>query len=127
VVGAHLSGEPLNHELTNRGAVFVRACRTASEYRLYALPNTTPPKPGLVRDPAFIGSGIEIEVWSLDRAMFGTFVDAVPAPLAIGTVTLDDDTEVNGFVCEPYAVQNATEITEYGGWRRYMKARSALP
>jgi allophanate hydrolase len=119
VAGAHLSGQPLNHQLTSRRARLVRACKTSPEYRLYALGGTVPPKPGLVFDPAYRGAGIDIEVWSLDRAAFGSFVDEVPPPLAIGTVKLEDGTSVNGFVCESYALANATEITEYGGWRAY--------
>jgi allophanate hydrolase len=124
VVGAHLRGQPLNRELTERGARFVCATKTAAEYRLYALPNTSPPKPGLVRDPAFAGPGIEVEVWSLDPASFGDFVAKIPSPLGIGALRLDDGTEVRGFICEPYSVRGAREISEYGGWRAYL-ARSA--
>ena len=118
VAGAHLSGQPLNHQLTSRGGKLVKTCRTTADYRLYAL-DTSPPKPGLVREPGFQGPGIELEVWSLDAPSFGAFVDEVPAPLAIGMLALDDGSSVNGFVCEPHALAQATEITEYGGWRRY--------
>jgi allophanate hydrolase len=121
VAGAHLSGQPLNHQLTSRGACLVRACRSSSNYRLYAL-STTPPKPGLVFDARYSGGGIELELWSLGAAAFGAFVDEVPAPLAIGTVTLDDGTTVNGFVCEPSALDDATEITAHGGWRAYRES-----
>ena len=124
VVGAHLRGQPLNRELTERGAHFVRSVKTAAEYRLYALPNTTPPKPGLVHDPAFAGPGIEVEVWSLEAAAFGDFVAKIPSPLGIGSLRLEDGTEVRGFICEPYAVRGARDITEYGGWRAYL-GRSA--
>ncbi len=119
VVGAHLSGEPLNHQLTDLGGRFVRAARTTPAYRLYALPNTTPPKPGLVR--ASDGGGpIELEVWALSPAAFGTFVAKIPAPLAIGRIALDDGTAVSGFLCESYAADGATDITATGGWRRYL-------
>lgn len=124
VVGAHLAGQPLNHQLTSRGAELVKACRTSPEYRLYALAGTVPPKPGLVCDPQYRGPGIEVEVWSLGEAEFGSFVNEVPAPLAIGTLLLDDGTRVNGFVCEPHAVGSATEITSYGGWRKYRQAEA---
>jgi allophanate hydrolase len=125
VAGAHLSGEPLNHQLTSRGARLVRACRTSHHYRLYALAGTVPPKPGLVRDPTFESGGIDVEVWALDRAGFGSFVDEVPAPMAIGTVILEDGATVNGFVCEPYALDGAVEITAYKGWRQYLAAKVA--
>jgi allophanate hydrolase len=120
VVGAHLRGQPLNRELTERGARFIRGAKTAPQYRLYALPNTEPPKPGLVCDPAFTGPGIEVEVWSLDAAAFGGFVAKIPSPLGIGSLRLDDGSEVRGFICEPYAVRGAREVTEYQGWRAYL-------
>jgi allophanate hydrolase len=122
VAGAHLTGQPLNYQLASRNARLVRACRTSPHYRLYALAGTEPPKPGLVFDPTYAGDGIEVEVWALDRAAFGSFVDEVPPPLAIGTVLLEDGASVNGFVCEPHALGRATDITSHGGWKRYREA-----
>ncbi|MEZ0265801.1 MAG: allophanate hydrolase [Phycisphaerae bacterium] len=120
VVGAHLSGMPLNHQLTSRGARLVRACRTAKAYRLYVLPNTTPAKPGMVRGAAG-GAAIEVEVWALSSAAFGAFVAEIPpGPLCIGTVELEDGQTVKGFLCEPHAVEGAGEITTLGGWRAYV-------
>jgi allophanate hydrolase len=121
VVGAHLSGQPLNWQLTDRGARCVRTCRTAREYRLYALDRTMPPKPGLVREPGFEGPGIEVEVWAVPEDKFGGFVAAVPPPLGIGNAVLDDGQTVKCFVCEPYAITGAAEITRYGGWRNYVR------
>lgn len=123
VVGAHLTGMPLNHELTGPGGTLVKTCRTAGEYRLYVLPNTTPPKPGLIREPGFAGKGLEVEVWKVTPAAFGRFVQNIPAPLGIGKVTLDDGSQVSGFLCEPYALHGAQEITELGGWRAYIASR----
>jgi len=119
VVGAHLTGMPLNHQLTTRHARFVERTRTADCYRLYALPNTTPPKPGLVRD-AQGGSAIEVEVWDVPLGGFGSFVAEVPTPLGIGSVELGDGSVVKGFICEPWALQGATEITALGGWRTFL-------
>ena len=120
VVGAHLSGEPLNHQLTSRGARLVATTSTAPVYRLVALA-TAPPKPGMIRldrgDPA--ASAIEVEVWELDVAGFGSFVDEVPAPLCIGRVQLVDGTDVAGFLCEPLAAEGARDITAFGGWRAF--------
>ena len=125
VVGAHLSGQPLNRELTDLGARFIRAGHTAACYLLYAL-DTTPEKPGLVRSPEpGDGEHIELEVWELDLAAFGAFVARIPAPLAIGTVELDDGTQVQGFVSEPARIQGARDITAYGGWRAYLRSRLA--
>ncbi|MBN8999086.1 MAG: allophanate hydrolase, partial [Rhizobiales bacterium] len=120
VVGAHLTGMPLNHQLTGAGGVYLRTAHTAPGYRLYVLPDTEPPKPGLVRDPDYHGGGIELEVWALPPAAFGAFVDAIPAPLGIGKVKLDDGSSVSGFLCESYAIGEAREITDLGGWRAYI-------
>jgi allophanate hydrolase len=122
VCGAHLSGLPLNHQLTSLGAHLVRATRTASTYKLFALPNTTPPKPGLVRtatDEEGAGA-IEVEVWELSLEAFGRFVAAIPAPLGIGTVALEDGSTVQGFLCEAATVRGARDVTAYGGWRGFL-------
>jgi allophanate hydrolase len=119
VVGAHLTGMPLNHELTVPGGRLVKTCRTAGDYRLFALPNTTPPKPGLLREPGYQGDGLEVEVWALPADAFGRFVQKIPAPLGIGKVVLDDGCSVSGFMCEAYAVEGAEDVTRHGGWRAY--------
>ncbi|MEZ5356996.1 MAG: allophanate hydrolase [Bryobacteraceae bacterium] len=124
VLGAHLSGQPLNHELTSRGARLVRTCRTAPGYRFYHLNDTTPPKPGLVREPGFDGPGIEVEVWAVPDDSFGGFVAGVPAPLGIGTATLEDGSAVKCFICEPFSVAGSREITHFGGWRGYIASLS---
>jgi allophanate hydrolase len=121
VVGAHLSGEPLNHQLTSGGGVLVRAGKTAPSYKLYALPNTTPAKPGLVRAGEG-GVAIEVEVWALPADAFGRFVAAVPAPLCIGSLELDDGSRASGFLCEPLALVGAKEISSFGGWRAYRRS-----
>jgi allophanate hydrolase len=120
VVGAHLTGQPLNTQLAERGARLVQSCRTSPEYRLYALANTTPAKPGLVREPGFDGPGIALEIWAVPSQHFGSFVAGVPPPLGIGSVQLDTDEWVKGFICEPAAIAGATEITEFGGWKSYL-------
>jgi allophanate hydrolase len=124
VVGAHLGGMPLNHQLTEGGGVLLRSARTAADYRLYALPGSVPPKPGLIREPGFAGlgdkPGVEVEVWSLPAAAFGAFVAAIPAPLGVGKITLEDGAQVSGFLCEAHALVDAQEITHLGGWRAYV-------
>jgi allophanate hydrolase len=122
VVGAHLSGQPLNRQLTDRHARLERTCRTAPGYRLYALANTAPPKPGLVREPGFAGPGIEVEVWSLSHEAFGDFVAEVPPPMVIGTVQLEGGASCKSFLCEPYALAGAKEITQFGAWRAFLKS-----
>ncbi|GAB2593498.1 allophanate hydrolase [Nitrincola alkalisediminis] len=119
VVGAHLTGMPLNFQLTTRHASFVEATQTAPEYRLYALANTTPPKPGLAR-VAENGASIQVELWDVPLANFGAFVAEIPEPLGIGTLLLEDGRRVKGFICEPVALGSAKDITHFGGWRAYI-------
>jgi allophanate hydrolase len=118
VVGAHLLGQPLNHQLTDRGAELEAVTVTAPVYRLHARA-TDPPKPGLVRVTDGGGS-IEVEVWAMGAAAFADFVDHVPAPLCIGRVLLADGTDVAGFLCEPVALAGAPDITRSGGWRAHL-------
>jgi allophanate hydrolase len=125
VVGAHLRGMPLNHELTSRNARFVEATTTSSTYRLYALANTTPPKPGLVRGDD--GAAIHVELWDVPASAFGTFVAGIPAPLGIGTLELADGRCVKGFICEPFAIRDARDVTEFGGWAAYQQSLRATP
>lgn len=122
VVGAHLTGQPLNHQLTSRGGLFVKATHTAPIYKLFALAGTVPPKPGLVRiDPKCDrGHSIEIEVWALSATDFGAFVAEIPSPLGIGTLLLAENETVKGFICEPFGLINARDISHYGGWRAYL-------
>jgi allophanate hydrolase len=123
VVGAHLAGMPLHWQLTSRNARLVTRSRTAPAYRLYAMAGTSPPKPALVRTGEG-GGAIEVEVYELETAAFGSFVAEVPPPLAIGTVTLEDGRDVKGFVAEPRATAGAEDITHLGGWRAFI-ARGA--
>ena len=125
VVGAHLSGLPLNSQLTERGARLLRSTRTAPCYRLYALPGTTPPKPGLQRVSEG-GARIELEVWALPQAEVGSFLSLIPAPLGLGSLLLEDGSAVHGFLCESHALQGARDITGFGGWRAYMAHLKSL-
>ena len=123
VVGAHLTGLPLNKDLVALGGAFVREVTTEIDYRLFALPGTTPPKPGLVRDPGFAGSGVPAEVWSLTPEAFGRFVAAIPQPLGIGRVTMSDGSTPSGFLCERWAIEDAPEII--GGWRSFVSTAAS--
>jgi len=122
VVGAHLRGQPLNAQLVAAGGSYVADVQTSGDYRLFALA-TTPPKPGLVRATEG-GAAIPGELWSLPASGFGAFVASLPEPMGIGTVRLDDGRTVPGFMCEAIALEGATEITDYGGWRAYRAAGS---
>ena len=125
VVGAHLSGMPLHWQLSSRAARLVRRTLTAPLYRLYAMTSQSPPKPALVH-AGVDGAAIEVEVYELDFAAFGSFVSEVPPPLAIGTVTMADGSSIKGFVAEPRAIVGALDITADGGWRAYLERSEAV-
>ncbi|MBV1789395.1 allophanate hydrolase [Marinobacterium sp. D7] len=122
VCGAHLEGLPLNWQLTERGALLKQRTTTAPIYRFYALAGGPPYRPGLVLDEER-GAAIDVEIWSLPTAEFGSFVAGIPAPLGIGKVRLADGHSVSGFICEPHGLEGAEEITAYGGWRTYLGSR----
>ena len=124
VCGAHLSGLPLNWQLTERNAVLVQTTTTAACYRMYALAGGPPYRPGLIRDEQ-VGKAIDVEVWRVPAEHFGSFVAGIPAPLGIGKVQLADGAWVSGFICEPYGIAGAEEITALGGWRHYMRRKNA--
>ncbi|MFM2120648.1 MAG: allophanate hydrolase, partial [Pseudomonadota bacterium] len=127
VVGAHLSGLPLNGQLTERGGRLLQRTRSAPAYRLYALPGTVPPKPGLQRvgscpgQPS--GAAIELEVWALPRRTVGSFLALVPPPLGLGSIELEDGRHVHGFLCEAHALHEAEDISHHGGWRAWLAQR----
>jgi allophanate hydrolase len=118
LVGAHLSGQPLNYQLTELGASLLKTCQTDACYRLYALAGKIP-KPGLIRQTTG-GYAIELEVWEISIAGFGQFITQIPAPLGIGTLTLENNETVQGFICESYAIADAPDISHLGGWRAYL-------
>jgi allophanate hydrolase len=126
VVGAHLSGLPLNGQLRERGATLLKATHTAPSYRLFALPGTTPPKPGLQR-VARGGAAIEVEVWAMPMSAVGSFLALIPAPLGLGTLELADGSPVHGFLCEAQALEGARDITYFAGWRAYLASLASTP
>lgn len=122
VVGAHLSGMPLNHELTALDARFIGTAATTADYRLFAL-DTRPPKPGLIRVAPGDGASIAVEIWALSAEGFGRFTAGVPSPLSIGSLQLEDGRSVKGFLVEAEAVRDARDISTFGGWRAFMASR----
>ncbi|TPE47194.1 allophanate hydrolase [Maribrevibacterium harenarium] len=121
VCGAHLTGQPLNWQLTERGAILKTQTTTAPCYRLFALAGGPPKRPGLILDSAG-SAAIEVEVWSVPAAQFGSFVAGIPAPLGIGKLKLANGEQVSGFICEGYGIDDAVDITAFGGWRAYLQS-----
>ena len=111
---------PLNGELRAAGGRLIARTATAPHYRLYALAGTKPAKPGLLRVKNGAGAAIEVEVWALSESAFGRFVTAVPPPLSIGTLELNEGRPVKGFLVEAEAVADARDISSFGGWRAFM-------
>ena len=125
VVGAHLSGMPLNSQLTERQATLVASTSTAADYRLFALPGTVPPKPGLLRVAPGSGAAIALEVWEMPLAYYGSFVALIPAPLGIGSLALADGSSVQVIICEPKAQHGSLDNSHLGGRRAYIASRAS--
>lgn len=123
VCGAHMEGLPLNHQLLNLGATFVKACKTAVGYRLFNVPEKNPSRPGMLKDASSPYS-LELEVWQMPLENFGAFMVQIASPLCIGTVLLDDGSSVYGFLCESDALKGAEEISSLGGWRNYLTCKA---
>jgi allophanate hydrolase len=132
VVGAHLQGMPLHGQLLERGARLLARTRTAPAYRLFALPGTTPPKPGLARvAEGTPGHSIELEVYALPMDQVGSFLALIPPPLGLGSVELVAPLDsaaggsawAKGFICEGAALAGAIDISAHGGWRHYIASR----
>jgi allophanate hydrolase len=121
VVGAHLTGMPLNGELKSFRARFLERTTTTPDYRMFLLPGTAPAKPGLLRVAAGHGTAIDVEIWAMPVEQFGRFVESIPAPLSIGTVAVADGRSVKGFLVEAEATRDARDISAFGGWRSFMK------
>jgi allophanate hydrolase len=126
VCGAHMSGLPLNHELTSRGGRFLKATQTAPCYALYALPGGPPARPGLFRCENEHGTSIAVEVWTIPKDAVGDFIAGIPAPLVIGTVELEDGSKVKGFLCEASGKRHAEDISTLGSWRSYLDSQAEL-
>ncbi|MEE4919194.1 allophanate hydrolase [Pseudomonas alliivorans] len=120
VCGAHLDGLALNGQLKQRGARLLEATQSSPDYQLYALAGGPPFRPGMVR-VAEGGVAIEVEVWELPSAELGSFLTGIPAPLGLGKVQLADGRWETGFICEPYGLEGARNISELGGWRAYLQ------
>lgn len=120
VCGAHMTGLPLNTQLTDLGATFVRNAKTASKYRFYALAGGPPARPGLIRSETAHASAIALEIWSVPKIAVGAFLENIPAPLGIGSIELSDGAWVKGFLCEKAGIDGATDISHFGDWRKFL-------
>jgi allophanate hydrolase len=123
VVGAHMKDLPLNYQLTDRDARFLISAKTAQEYRLYKLGDDEEPlRPGLIRSKN--GESIELEIWALPINKMGDFINQIPSPLSVGTITLSNQQQVKGFLCEYHALESSQDITQFGGWRKFFQSEN---
>ena len=138
VCGLHMRGQKLEYQLLNLGANFVTACRSSPVYELYAItdPATNICKPGMVAVGKAKGRAIELEVWDIPVQHLGKFFLQISEPLGLGTVCLEDQSKVKGFICEGYVAELSNQaakgsdstlksnlqvenISKYGSWKQY--------
>jgi allophanate hydrolase len=123
VAGLHLSGEPLNHQLLTLGATLKKTCLTSATYKMYLVSDEKGKKPGLVRLPkGEKGNQYELEIWAVPMENVGKFIAQIPQPLGIGTLDLEDSSQVKGFICEPLVASQCEDISQFSGWRAYLKS-----
>ena len=120
VVGAHMSDLPLNYQLTEKGGRFLCKAETDSTYRLYQLDTPPPLRPGLVKHKQ--GEHLAVEIWAIPKSELGDLIEQIPSPLCIGSITLSDQQQTKGFLCESYMVEESGEISHFGGWRKFCQS-----
>jgi allophanate hydrolase len=123
VCGAHMSGLPLNHQLLDRDGILTEKTTTATGYRLFALEGGPPQRPGLLRDED-APTRIDVEVWSLPMASFGSLLESIPPPLGLGKIQLADGRWVSSFICEPWGIQTGKDISSLGSWRNFVQQKN---
>lgn len=124
VAGLHLSGQPLNYQLLSLGGRLKKTCKTAPQYKMYLIKDEKGMKPGLVRLPnGQPGNEFELEIWELPVQEVGKFIAMIPAPLGIGTLSLENGESVKGFICEPLVIEESEDISGYSGWRAFIASR----
>lgn len=127
VAGLHLSGQPLNHQLLNKGASLKKITRTSARYHMYLIEDKKGMKPGLIRVPyEQQGYQYDVEVWEIPKSVVGEFLDEIPAPLGLGKIVLQDGSMVSGFICEPCLLMEGKDISKFSGWRAYLEYLGAL-
>lgn len=124
VAGLHLSGQPLNHQLTALGSRLKRSCKTSAEYKMYLVKDAKGEKPGLIRLKTDKGFKFKLEIWEVPLQNAGKFISMIPQPLGIGTLNLEDGTQVKGFICEPCVMDESEDISQFSGWVEYIEATS---
>lgn len=120
VCGAHMSGLPLNHQLTERDGVLLEKATTSANYQLFALEGSPPRRPGLLRNED-CDTKIEVEVWSLPAYAIGSLLEQIPAPLGLGKLELESGRWVNSFICEPWGIASGEDISHLGSWRKFQQ------
>ena len=119
VNGTLMRGLPLEKNLLDAGAIFLRDAATAPCYRLRSINAHTPAMQRV--DPAAPQAvSVAVEVWQVPAARLASVLMKEPEGLSVGKVTLSDGEVVLGVIGEPELVRGQKEISSYGGWRSYI-------
>ncbi|MDO4321939.1 MAG: glutamyl-tRNA amidotransferase [Lachnospiraceae bacterium] len=120
VNGTLMRGLELEQNLLDVGAEFAFESKTADCYRLWSIRDQNP---AMIRvAPGELPSAkIDVEVWRVPAEGLAAVLLKEPEGLSVGKVMLEDGQMVLGVIGEPVLVKGMKEITEYGGWRSYIK------
>ncbi|WP_449418559.1 amidase [Phormidium nigroviride] len=118
VNGTLMRGLELNHNLLAVGGSFVRETVTEPSYRLWSIKDRYP---AMLR-VADGGVAIAVEVWAIPADGISEILLKEPAGLCVGKVRLADGEEVLGVLGEAILCEGQREITQWGGWRKYLVA-----
>ncbi len=117
VNGGLMRGFKDNQNLLDVNATFVTEAQTEPIYRLFSI-NDVHPAMMRVNEG---GKAIAVEIWAVPLAGVGIILIQEPPGLCIGKVLLADGEEVLGVLGESICCESGKEITQYGGWRNYLK------
>lgn len=119
VNGTLMRGLELNKNLIAVGATFLRETHTKPVYRLFSIDD---------RYPAMIrvtegGNEITLEIWSISSSSLYQIIQQEPSGLCMGKIELVDESEVLGVLGEAIICEKQLDITQYGGWRKYLASK----
>ncbi|WP_017302984.1 hypothetical protein [Spirulina subsalsa] len=122
VNGTLMRGLELNPNLLDIGATFRQETQTEASYKLWSIGDEYPAMQRVERG----GEKIALELWDVPPSGLVTILQQEPPGLCVGKVSLETGEQVLGVLGEGICCADGQEITQYGGWRNYIKTLKEL-